>query len=414
MQAALSAARVALSQLTVVMDREEGDEDVLSSSSSFVEGRSSSALVSVAQLGTDRQAYKTSKACTSCEIPFGTFGLSTAKKYVCRFCYTGVCNKCSPHRIIHPESKRKERCCASCYSKFVADTIRADVEVDLTRRASEADVLLKRYEEERKAKELDLAANALLTTQLESLKQELARVRLEYETTLDKKRHLEQQLRSDLHSLLTERDQISVQIQAATADAQLAKSTRLSLRKHLKTEAGKVTDLERLLREAEEDMKRVTQELNSEQVPVSISEDPKSARIAELQRNIEADRETLIRLQQDNITLTKQVSERREDSRKSRHSRKDREMTHLVEVRSGSDQLDIPEIQRRIQQLSVELERLRQCTPQGESAELVELRSAVSEAKEKNKFLMLQFQESLLSERTADPVADTCCRCLLM
>ena len=396
------------------MDREEGDDDVLSNSSSFVEGRSSSALVSVSQLSTDRQAYKASKACTSCEIPFGSFGLSTAKKYICRFCYTGVCNKCSPHRIIHPESKRKERCCASCYSKFVADTIRADVEVDLTRRASEADVLLKRYEEEKKAKEVDLATNALLATKLDSLKQELARVRLEHETALDKKRLLELQLRSDLRSLQLERDQLSTQIQTVATDTQLAINSKQSLRKHLQTDAGKVTDLERLLRETEEDMKRVTLELNSEQAPISISEDPKSARIAELQRNIESDREILIRLQQDNITLTKQVSERREDSRRSRHSRKDREMTHLVETRSGSDQLDIPEIQRRIQQLAVELEHLRQSTSRGEPAEIVELRSAVSEAKEKNKSLMLQFQESLLSERTADPVADTRCRCLLM
>lgn len=426
MQASLSATNTnlssALSQLTVVMDREDGDEEVLSNSSSFVEGRSSSVLVSIAQLSTDRQGYKHSKACTSCDTQFSSFGLSTAKKYVCRFCYTGVCNKCSPHRIIHPESKRKERCCAACYSKFVSDTIRADVEVDLTRRASEADVLLKRYEEERKAKEVDLATNSLLTSQLETLKQELTRVRLENETTLSKKQAVEQQLRSDLRSLQIERDQVNLQIQTVTAETELAISNRQSLRKNLKTDAGKVTELERMLRETEEDMKRITQELNTDQAPVSISEDPKSARIAELQRNIEADREALIRLQQDNITLTKQVSERRErgkeDSRRSagfRHSRKEREMTHLEEgVRSSSDQLDIPELQRRIQQLSVELEHLRHAASKGEPVEVLELRTAVSQEKEKNKSLMLQFQESLLSERTADPVADTRCRCQLM
>ena len=396
------------------MDRDEPDDDVASSSFSFADGRSSSVSVTVSQLATDRDAYKSSKSCTSCDTLFGSFGITTAKKYICRFCYTGVCSKCSPHRVIHPEARRKERCCVACYSKFVADTVRAGMEVDITRRASEADTLLKRYEEEKKAQEAELAQNAKLTNELETLKSEVSRVKLEQETMLDKKMNLEKQKREELQTLIQEKNRVSGLIQGNLTEIEKVKSERILLRKNMKTDAAKLSELERLLREVESDMKEVVVELNTDQAPIPVSEDTKSARVTELQRNIESDRELLIRLQQENIALTKEMMEKKGRTGSLRYSRQEREMTDLGEVvRSGSDQLDIQEIQRRIKQLAAEIEQLKQSTP-SDSQEILELRSALSQEKEENKSLMLQFQDSLLSERTADPVGENCCRCHLM
>ena len=408
---------------------EAGDEDVFSNSSSFLEGRSSSVIISRSQLSSDRNAYKAVKSCSSCGVAFGALlSIGSAKKYVCKFCYTGVCQKCSPHKLMHPELKRKERCCGTCYSAFVADSLRAGIEVDLTRRTSEADVLMQKYVEERTAQEEEGQINRLLSEEVQALRHELARLRLDHETQLEKKKTTERLVRNDIQAFLSEQEQLSKELNTIEEEISATKSSRASFKQSIRADKAKHTEFQRLNQETEGDLKVAAEALKSEGGGGGGEEGGTTYWEAELVRAVEGDREVLVKLQQENIGLVKvrnewrdkqKSEEGRQKSLSFRNSKKDREMTKLVdEVRSGSDQLDVPEIQRRIVQLQFECERLRSQLASSQfdqdPDELTELRTEIAKEKERNSELMLSFQETLLSDRRDDPVAEDRCRCEVM
>ncbi|CAG9326362.1 unnamed protein product [Blepharisma stoltei] len=68
----------------------------------------------------DRDHYKKDKLCTVCATQFGRIGIVHAKKHFCKFCYRGVCAKCSSQQIHHPEYKEPKRICNKCFQKVLA------------------------------------------------------------------------------------------------------------------------------------------------------------------------------------------------------------------------------------------------------------------------------------------------------
>ena len=58
----------------------------------------------------NKDAYIQDKNCIVCNCKFGNIGFTISKKYYCKFCFRGVCENCSEHRI------DKNRCCNKCFS----------------------------------------------------------------------------------------------------------------------------------------------------------------------------------------------------------------------------------------------------------------------------------------------------------
>ena len=73
------------------------------------------------KLAEDRILYKKDKKCIFCGDAFG-FGILHAKKHYCKFCYRGICAKCSPKSAFHPEDKKNLRICNFCCENSVKES----------------------------------------------------------------------------------------------------------------------------------------------------------------------------------------------------------------------------------------------------------------------------------------------------
>lgn len=59
----------------------------------------------------DKTQHLSMRTCFSCNKNFTNY---ECKKYFCQFCYKAFCSKCSMLTLLHPETKKNERCCNSC------------------------------------------------------------------------------------------------------------------------------------------------------------------------------------------------------------------------------------------------------------------------------------------------------------
>lgn len=82
--------------------------------------------VTMEDLSTNREAWKFDKVCSLCGSTFGMLNLN--HKYRCKFCYRGICEKCSTWRVLHPEFGVPRRCCQACYQKFISSTMREEMQ----------------------------------------------------------------------------------------------------------------------------------------------------------------------------------------------------------------------------------------------------------------------------------------------
>lgn len=74
-----------------------------------------------------RLMWKTDKQCLMCGVGFGL----TQHKYRCKFCYRGVCSKCSKHLFLHPELQIPKRCCSRCFRRFISSTMRDEIDAKI-------------------------------------------------------------------------------------------------------------------------------------------------------------------------------------------------------------------------------------------------------------------------------------------
>ncbi len=83
------------------------------------------------ELGKNQNAYKSDKNCVICSCKFGKIGIAHARKHYCKFCYRGVCAKCSPQVAVHPVLLTKLRVCNNCCQKAVINKFTENFRLDI-------------------------------------------------------------------------------------------------------------------------------------------------------------------------------------------------------------------------------------------------------------------------------------------
>lgn len=84
-----------------------------------------------------REMWKTDKQCLMCGVGFGL----TQHKYRCKFCYRGVCAKCSKHLFLHPELQMPKRCCNRCFRRFISSTLRDEIDTKIYEQSGKISVI---------------------------------------------------------------------------------------------------------------------------------------------------------------------------------------------------------------------------------------------------------------------------------
>lgn len=111
------------------MDSDYSDTESVNSTIS--ESMQTTDLFEYIELGKDKSAYKKDKNCIICQAKFGKVGIVHARKHYCKFCYRGVCAKCSPQVAIHPIERKKLRACNNCCQKAVINKFTEQFRMDI-------------------------------------------------------------------------------------------------------------------------------------------------------------------------------------------------------------------------------------------------------------------------------------------
>ncbi|OMJ82663.1 hypothetical protein SteCoe_16586 [Stentor coeruleus] len=114
----------------------------------------------------DNDKFQTDKNCAVCQIAFGLIGIVHAKKYLCKFCYRGVCNKCSPEKIMHPIEKQECRICIACVEKVMEKSLSVDYKKKLTELISERDMRKEELGYMTREKQIDMSHNQYIEQQI--------------------------------------------------------------------------------------------------------------------------------------------------------------------------------------------------------------------------------------------------------
>ncbi|OMJ69547.1 hypothetical protein SteCoe_32707 [Stentor coeruleus] len=111
------------------MDSDYSDTESVNSTIS--ESMQTTDLFEYIDLGKDKIAYKKDKNCIICQAKFGKVGIVHARKHYCKFCYRGVCAKCSPQVAVHPVERKKLRVCNNCCQKAVINKYTEQFRMDI-------------------------------------------------------------------------------------------------------------------------------------------------------------------------------------------------------------------------------------------------------------------------------------------
>ena len=105
--------------------------DTESVNSTFSESMQTTENFENLELGKDPNAYKKDKNCIICNTKFGKIGIAHARKHFCKFCYRGVCAKCSPQVAFHPTKRTKLRVCNNCCQKSVINKFSESFRIEI-------------------------------------------------------------------------------------------------------------------------------------------------------------------------------------------------------------------------------------------------------------------------------------------
>ncbi|OMJ67630.1 hypothetical protein SteCoe_35151 [Stentor coeruleus] len=114
----------------------------------------------------DNDKFQADKNCAVCQIAFGIIGIVHAKKYLCKFCYRGVCNKCSPEKFVHPIDKQECRICVACVEKVMEKSLSVDYKKKLSELMSERDMRKEELGFMIREKQIDMSHNQYIEQQI--------------------------------------------------------------------------------------------------------------------------------------------------------------------------------------------------------------------------------------------------------
>ena len=367
--------------------------------------------VSISDLPSARPDYKADKTCVLCALAFGkVLNIVHAKRYCCNFCYHGVCAKCSPYTLQHPETRQKERCCNACYNRLVTQDIRSTMQEELNVQRQQVRGLRGKVDEERQAELRETVEIQALQEKLHELETEQAAQKVRNQEVIQQLLSEESCLKDQLQALKVAKSEKAEKVQQAREQIARNEEEVAVLRKQQEFDQKKIAELLGRKAVVDDDLSAVRKQLQDPVAPQPDESLEKNKRVVELQQGLALERELLVKLQQENLVLTQRLA-KTNSSDKPQQGREQ----ELKEVPGGT--MTVEELQARVatlrgenQRLEAELTEMKSVTP-GEDSEMDQLKTAVAKEKEENTKLMLMFQERLLGQSNESLTRDKCHCC---
>lgn len=265
--------------------------------------------VSVDDLSPNRTAHKLDKDCSICSASLGLSVLGGKKRH-CHFCYRGVCAKCSGHKISHPETLKKQRCCNFCYTKFLSMSIQEEKTAEIQRIKQQSGAIESRLQEEVSERENEDRRKRDLEAEVARLKQELMRNEsnfLAQKATLDKE--LAEAAASNSH-LMGTIETLDLQLETAKLELSQAETDLKAVTFELANCNVKANELKSLLLTQEHDNEGLKRTLETKPQSSSQGEGTKKkGNIEELKEVVGSASQREVALQQEEMELRRRLEE---------------------------------------------------------------------------------------------------------
>jgi chromosome segregation ATPase len=188
-----------------------------------------------------------SKVCSICELQFNCI---FARRYICQFCYKGVCSGCSLQKYYNDDTRSLDRICDTCYSGFLKLPVSERNNIEKEKLSADIALIRNKIQAEKKAigrenliiEELQkdiheyhqqiIDIDKDMRSDLNSLEQEVEKIEKDY-----------QDLNSRLESVIIHNWESDFKIKALTAENQEFSTFGVDLEERINTAQEDVQEL---------------------------------------------------------------------------------------------------------------------------------------------------------------------------
>lgn len=271
---------------------EDSKSENSSNGSSFVDVNRSILDVYI-DISTDKNAWKKDKKCYICKSKFGNkLSLINDKRFRCKFCWRGVCGKCTPTRARHPDYEKPQRICNACFQRSKENKISESYSIELDKARNERDDLEIRLELEKRENETQTKERKALEEKYEQAEKEAAQRVTEQKQAVDS-------LRSQRDEIAKKYSSLKNQIVEAEQESKQRTQVYLEIEQELKSlKASKNCDRDELgvlrneLAERQDENVRLLRLLDEKRAP-PLDESPKQRKRREKEEKLKAEIEML-------------------------------------------------------------------------------------------------------------------------
>mmetsp|Transcript_7555 Transcript_7555/g.14062 ORF Transcript_7555/g.14062 Transcript_7555/m.14062 type:complete len:385 (+) Transcript_7555:4650-5804(+) len=383
----------------------------------MAEARSSKHIEPVAQPIPDelnRLTYQTQKHCRVCVRELASHvisGLTTNKRYFCKFCYFAVCDACSQHRLVHPETATPERICEHCYFRYLEDTVRAGIQGELeVARSKLEEVKVELHKEHVQADEERL--------QVKQLEAKLQAMESEAEKRFTAMRQSLQKHQKECDDIKRATERLEEELKLANTEfikenlkRNEAKQKLAQVKSSLEQQRTKLASKRANLAQSQDEGMRIRH---------LIDEKANSLTPADQKRQLQEKKRAIKKLQRDKADLEKEIADLKDeienadetlDTKESAISQLKTELSENANSKANAHKVQWDEVQmlkEKVLLLKKENEALRVHNLEGQAADL---RRELQKKQEDNAMLRRKLNESVAHSVT--PIDSKKCDCIV-
>ncbi|CAG9313700.1 unnamed protein product [Blepharisma stoltei] len=141
----------------------------------------------------DKDLYLQDTACIICKSEFGI----TKRKYRCKFCWRGVCSKCSEQKTYHPIFNIAKRICDDCFKIYVHRLSTVSVEYEVSRSKQVIEELQYYITNVIEEKKRDVTMVEVLKGKYQLIEKEIQNIKNQYDNRTKLREAVEEKLKEN-------------------------------------------------------------------------------------------------------------------------------------------------------------------------------------------------------------------------
>ena len=260
----------------------------------------------------NKKEYRNDKKCTVCQKSFNMMG--SMKKHFCKFCYRGVCIKCSNQAAFHPELNTNVRVCDSCYNMAVLQSVSENCQQEVAKQRTLAESAKEVLMAEVKSKNAARLEKDKLSAEYEELSEALGNEEYELNKKLNDLRTANIKSGTNSEMMINKYNSMSTESREKDIRIERLNQELKRMKEDTGTDKEKVAQIRQLLSDQENENLQLKQSLkkleeqNETEIPGF-----RMSKEAELSNSIQRLKEQIYEIEKQNKNLKLKLKELKEE-----------------------------------------------------------------------------------------------------